>query len=323
MMFQQQIESLRQQFTENMMSNVQRIDQVLDSLRTQLNQQLSTVAQQLQNATGQIGERIDSASKVMGEVQKGLGAVYEANKRILDITKEIAELEDLLKPAKIRGGVGEVLLENLLDEIIPGKYTRQYRFRSGEQVDFVIQIRDRLVPVDSKFPLESFRRLLEAKTEDEKTKCRKEFRKSVKNHIDKIAAKYIKPDEDTLNFAMMYIPAENIYYETVIKEDKEESIFEYSLEKKVIPVSPNTFFAYLMTILLGFRGMEIEKNALMVMDSLGKLQVELGLFMKEFEILGGHIMNANKKYDDVLKRITRFSDKITGIVNQGKLPSGE
>lgn len=324
MMLQQQIESVRQQVAESMTSNVQRIDHVITNVTTQVNQQLTAMTQQLQSTTGQIGHRLDSATRTIADVQKGLGEVSEANKRIFDVAKDIAELQDLLKPSKIRGGVGEVLLENLLEDILPGKFKRQYQFRDGTQVDFVIFLKDRLVPVDSKFPVEHFRRLLEAKSDVERVKLRKEFITNIKKHIDKIAGKYIKPDENTLNFAMMYIPAENIYYETIIKEDeKEDALFKYSVEKSVIPVSPNTFLAYLMTIMLGFRGFEIERNAKFVLDAISKLQVDLDVFKKEFDILGGHLRNAMNKYDESYRKFSMLGDKVNGITKTGVLPSGE
>ncbi len=322
-MLQQQIESLRQQMAENMTNSVQRIDQVIANVTSQVNQQLTVMTQQLQTTTGQIGDRLDSASRTIADVKEGLGVVSEASKRIFDVAKDMAELQDLLKPSKIRGVVGEVLLENLLEDILPGKFKTQYRFKDGSQVDFVIFLRDRLVPIDAKFPVESFRRLLDAKSEDERIKLRKEFIATIKKHIDKIASKYIRPDENTLNFAMMYIPAENIYYETIIREnDKEESLFTYSIEKNVTPVSPNTFLAYLMTIMLGFKGMEIERNARFVLDAISKLQIDLDMFKKEFDILGNHLKNAMNKYDESYRRFLMLSEKVTGITQTGALPPG-
>ncbi len=322
-MLQQQIESLRQQMAENMTNSVQRIDQVIANVISQVNQQLTVMTQQLQTTTGQIGDRLDSASRTIADVKEGLGVVSEASKRIFDVAKDMAELQDLLKPSKIRGVVGEVLLENLLEDILPGKFKTQYRFKDGSQVDFVIFLRDRLVPIDAKFPVESFRRLLDAKSEDERIKLRKEFIATIKKHIDKIASKYIRPDENTLNFAMMYIPAENIYYETIIREnDKEESLFTYSIEKNVTPVSPNTFLAYLMTIMLGFKGMEIERNARFVLDAISKLQIDLDMFKKEFDILGNHLKNAMNKYDESYRRFLMLSEKVTGITQTGALPPG-
>jgi DNA recombination protein RmuC len=324
LLLQQQMEALRTQLGENMNASAQRIDRVITDITAQVNQQMANIAQQLQTTTGQIGDRLDSASKTIADVKKGLGEVSEASKRIFDVAKDITELQDLLKPSKLRGGVGEVLLENLLADILPGKFKRQYKFKDGTQVDFVIFLKDRLVPVDSKFPIEPFRRVLEAKSEDERIKQKKKFINVVKGLIDEIASRYIKPDENTVNFAMMYIPAENIYYETIIREDdKEEPLLKYSIEKNVIPVSPNTFLAYLMTIMLGFRGMEIERNAKFVLDAISKLQMEIEVFKKEFDVLGGHIRNAMNKYDESYSKFLKIGATVTGVTKIGALPSGE
>ena len=137
-------------------------------------------------------------------------------------------------------------------------------FRSGERVDAVIVLKGGMVPVDAKFPLESFQRLIAAKEDDERVKHKREFARAVKGHINDIARKYILPDEGTLDFAFMYIPAENVYYETIIKSEDvgdEKSLFHFSAHHKVIPVSPNSFYAYLQVILYGLRGMQIEEKA--------------------------------------------------------------
>lgn len=320
-LLQQQMEALRTQLGESMNASAQRIDRLITDITAQVNQQMANITQQLQTTTGQIGDRLDNASQTISDVKKGLGEVSEASKRIFDVAKDISELQNLLKPSKIRGGVGEILLENLLEDVLPGKFKSQYKFRDGTQVDFVIFIRDRIVTVDSKFPVEHFRRLQEAKSEEEKKKLRKEFFNNIRKHIDKIAEKYIKPDENTLGFAMMYIPAENIYYETIIREDeKEEALFKYSMDKKVIPVSPNTFLAYLMTVVLGFRGMEIEKNAKVVLDAISKLQFDLDVFKKDFDVLGGHLRDAIKKYDESSRKFSMLGDKVIGITKIGVLP---
>ncbi|HEY4716381.1 MAG TPA: DNA recombination protein RmuC [bacterium] len=324
LMLHQQIESLRNNFAENMTSTAQRIDQVITQVLSQVNQQMNTVNQQLQMATGQIGDRLDRTAQVFGEVKKSLGEISEANKRIFDIAKDISSLQDILKPPKIRGGVGEVLLQNLLDEILPGRYERQYKFPDGKQVDFMINLKDWKVPVDSKFPLDDFRKILEAKSEEEKRVLRKDFFAVLRKHLNDISEKYIRPDNGTVDFAMMYIPAENVYYETIIRDEfGENDIFSYSLKKKVIPVSPNTFIAYLLTLSMGLKGMQIEENAKRIVEGIARLQNDMGHLGKEFEVVGGHIRNAMNKYEDVQRRLNRFSDRMLGITSQSELPPAE
>jgi DNA recombination protein RmuC len=183
-------------------------------------------------------------------------------------------------------------------------------------VDAVIRLGGKLVPVDSKFPLENFRKMVEVKAEEERRPLRKRFITDVKKHIDAIASKYILPDEGTYDFALMYIPAENVYYECIIKEDEtreEAPLTEYSLKRRVIPVSPGCFYAYLQAILLGLKGFQIEENARLIMQNLARLQGDFQRFVGDFEVMGKHLMNAKGKYDESEKRLERFQDKLASI----------
>jgi DNA recombination protein RmuC len=212
--------------------------------------------------------------------------------------------------------MGESLLENILSQVLPkGHYHMQYRFRSGDAVDAAIRIGERLVPVDAKFSLENFQKMLEAVDEHQKNIHRRKFIQDVKNRVDEIAAKYILPAEDTYDFALMYIPAENIYYEVIIKED----IFSYSMAKRVIPVSPNTFYAYLQVICLGLKGLKIEENARNILRDLSTLTLEMNKFKDDFDILGKHLNGASAKYQESQKRLDRFSERIANIQDTKKI----
>ena len=179
--------------------------------------------------------------------------------------KDISSLQEILAAAQASRLPGELFLSDLLAQILPAPhYEMQHRFKSGEAVDAVVILRSGLVPIDAKFPLENFRRSVSAPNEEEKKAARKAFLRDVKGHVDDISAKYIRMDEGTFDFALMYIPAENVYYETIVKDDElggEMSLFNYALKRRVIPVSPNSFYAYLQTILLGLRGMRVEEGA--------------------------------------------------------------
>ncbi len=272
-----------------------------------------------------VGERIADTTKVFGEVKESLGKLTQRTEQIQEVGKNISNLQDLLRAPKFRGGFGELLLERLLADILPhNNYSLQYRFRNGETVDAVIQIGGNLVPIDSKFPLEDFERIVAAESEEEQAALRRQFTRTIKKHIDKVT-KYILPDENTFDFALMYIPAENVYYETILRGHAEESeIYSYSLQKRVIPVSPNSFYAYLQVIILGLKGLHIESAAREILGHLGRLQGDLNDFQEDYATLGGHIQHAATKYDDAARKLTRLGDKLqlAGETPVEKLPEG-
>ncbi|MDO8662185.1 MAG: DNA recombination protein RmuC [Candidatus Omnitrophota bacterium] len=279
-------------------------------ISSQVNERLTQMNQSLQEAGKIIGLNLGNTSSVFGNVKEQLGRLEATNKQIVDISKDISSLQELLRAPKFRGAMGEVLLENLLSQVLPkDHYSTQYRFKSGEAVDAIIKLGERIVPVDAKFSLENFQKMLEAQDEQLKVNLRKKFIQDVKNRIDEVSSKYILPQENTYDFALMYIPAENVYYEVIIKED----IFAYSLSKKVIPVSPNTFYAYLEVICLGLKGLMVEENAKKILKSLSALEIEIDKFKEDFNTLGSHLSNANTKYSDSQKRLDKFSDKLVNI----------
>jgi DNA recombination protein RmuC len=335
LLVQQQVESVRsdvrqslQQISEAMNSQLAMVASQIQSQTTNVgsrlqqvaenvNQQLNTVTQQIQSQTSNVGDRLDNAARVIGEVQKNLGELGQATKEIKELGQSVSKLEELLSAPKLRGGLGEYLLEDLLKQVLPaGHYEMQYRFRNGQAVDAVIKTSDRLVSVDSKFPLENFKKLASSATEAEKKSYQKVFVNDVKKHIDAIATKYILPDEGTFPFALMYIPSENIYYEIIIKDDglaEGAGAYNYAIERKVIPVSPNSFYAYLQVIALGLRGMYIEHSAKEILGNISRLQGDIGKVREVFDTLGTHIENSRKKYEEADKKLSHFEAKLEGI----------
>lgn len=271
----------------------------------------------IQETSQNIGSRLDSATRVVGDVREHLGKLEESNQRLYEIGKDISSLQDLLRAPKIRGGIGEYILEDLLRQILPKEYySLQYEFKNKERVDAVIRFGQGIVPVDAKFPLENFKRIIEADNEEERISIKKNFISDIKSHIKKISEKYIVPDEGTFDFALMYIPAENVYYETIIKDEKigeEAGIFQYATNKKVIPVSPNSFYAYLRVILLGLKGMVIEKSAKEILFNLSHLRGGFDRFAADFGKIGKHLDNAKNSYEESEKRFTKLSDKLAHI----------
>lgn len=283
---------------------------VVLKISSQVNERLNQMNQSIQEANKIIGQNLGSATAVFGNVKEQLGKLEETNKQIIAISRDISSLQELLRAPKFRGAMGETLLENLLSQVLPKEhYQAQYHFKNGDTVDAVIRLGERLVPVDAKFSLENFQKMIEAVDEPTKDSFRKKFIQDIKNRINEIAAKYILPAENTYDFALMYIPAENVYYEVIIKED----IFSYSMSKKVIPVSPNTFYAYLQVICLGLRGLKVEENAKLILKSLSALSIETDKFKEDFNILGSHLVNAKTKYEDAQKRFDKVSERLINI----------
>jgi len=316
-MLQQEVQSLRGQLTDAMLKSQETVNQQSGQISVQVNSQLNQVTQQLQKSTGDLNTRLDNAARVVQDVSKGLGSLSEATKKVFDVGKDIASLQEILRSPKLRGGLGELLLGDLLAQIFPpAHYSLQHRFKSGEAVDAVIRLGQNLVPIDAKFPLENFKRVVETASEDERKIAKKRFINDVKKHVDAIAGKYILPDEGTLDFALMYIPAENVYYELIIKDesvDTDKALLNYAFAKRVIPVSPNSFYAYLQTILLGLKGMHVEEQAQEILKSLERLSGDFEKFKADFELIGKHLVNTKSKYDDADKRLGKFSDRLQSL----------
>lgn len=319
LIMQQQIDALRKQVSDTLTGNTGLINQQIAALNEQVNRQLSSVAEQLLNSQKTVGERLDNAAKVVSDVNMSIGRLSEATKRVFEVGQDIASLQEILRAPKLRGNIGEFFLGDLLSQILPAKFfTLQYQFKSGEKVDAIIRLGQGLVPVDSKFPLENFKKMVEAGEEKEKNQLRKKFAGDVKKHIDAISSKYILPDEGTFDFALMYIPAENVYYEMIIKDDAagDGSISDYALKKRVIPVSPNSFYAYLQAIVMGLRGMKIEESARNIMETLARLTGDFEKFKEDFETLGGHISKAAGKFDEASKKLGKFEDKLLSVEHE-------
>lgn len=288
------------------------LQQQIEGLRQQLTDAVGSMGRLVVESQKSVGERLEGANRTVQDVRQRLGQLEGATRQMIDVGKDISSLQDILRAPKIRGVMGELFLGDLLGQILPRDHYRlQHRFKTGDIVDAVISLGPSLVPVDAKFPLENFKRILEAGAENERGTARRMFLRDVKKHVDNVSTKYILPDEGTYDFALMYIPAENVYYETVIRENQtaEDNVAAYALEKRVIPVSPNCFYAYLQAIVLGFKGLTIEKCAKEVMDGLSRLQGDLGRFRKDFDVVGGHLLHAQAKYEDATRKLDRFTDQ--------------
>lgn len=310
---------MREELARSLSDSSSQLRAEVQSLSQQLNERMRETSSTLQGTQTSVGQRLDSAARVIGELQNRLGSLDESSKRILDVGQGLRELKDILQSPKLRGNMGEFFLEDALTQILPqGTFEMQFAFPSGETVDAVIRMGESLVCVDSKFPIESFRRLIEVPAEqvDLRQREAKSFQTVIRKHAESIAKKYIRPQDGTLEFAFMYIPAENIYYETIIRDDLmdgEGSLYSALLQKRVIPVSPNSLYAYLQVILLGLRGLKIQESAKGILAGLGQARGDLSRLQEDFAILGKHLKNANNAYEGVGKRFERFHERFERV----------
>jgi DNA recombination protein RmuC len=275
---------------------------------SQLSDRTADVDRRLEAMTATMDRRLESTVQTTTQVRQQLGKLSQANTEILARANELKKLEQALRPPKARGGFGELLLGNLLRDRLPADaYELQYGFSTGERVDAVIKV-ERLVPIDAKFPLDNFERLVEAETDDERTLHDKAFARDLKNHVDSIAEKYIRPDEGTYDFALMYLPSESVYYELVC--GKTGALLQYAHEKRIFPVSPTTFTSQLQVIVLGLKGMQIEQRAHEVMAYVSQLEQDFGRFRDDFDLIGKHLGHAQSKYSEAERRLDRFESKL-------------
>ncbi len=291
------------------------LQQQLEALKQAQDKTSENLQKSLQAGQTNLTQSLQSSQQVLSRLNTQIGELQGTNKQMLQVGTEVRRLQDILSSPKLRGQMGEWSLENLLAQILPkDSYRLQYTFKDGKMVDALIQLADFSVSIDAKFPLPGFEKVATAETDEEKTKLRRQFLKDVTAHIDKIADNYIRPAEGTLDFAIMYIPAENIYYETIVKYAGEtQDILQCSLDKKVIPVSPNLLYAYLMTVVMGLHGLQIEKQAAEIRQNLNRLNASFVDFLSNWDTLGTHLRNAYSKYDEGQKKLDRFGLQLNQI----------
>ena len=300
-----------------------KIETIANAVNTRLEAVTSAVQQGTRDSaeiTSQITSQAQTAMSTelkntrdqITQIQQQLGQVQQSGNLMHDAA---TRLENILGGTKSRGTFGETTLERLLDDCLPpSQYSQQYRFRSGEVADAVIHLRDKkIMAIDSKFPLDAFLRL-----NAEGDEARKSFVNAIKLHADSMAKKYIVPDENTLDLALMFVPSEAVYYELLRSTDSRGvAVDVYCRSRKIVPVSPNTLYAHLSVIAMGLRGMQIEENAKRLSANLDGMRKQLDVFSKSFDILGTHIKNAQQTYTEADKRIDKVSNTLDNLLSSG------
>lgn len=270
----------------------------------QLSQRIETSAassdQKLIENMKIFNSRLDKTALIISEVQKNIGEVSE-------IGRSMKDLQDLLQSPKLRGNIGEHILKELLSQYLPmDSFSLQYGFKTGDTVDAVIKTTQGIIPIDSKFPLENFRKMAEAQTAAERDQAKKEFIRNVKKHVTDISKKYILTAEGTVDYALMYVPSEAIYYEIINDND----LFDFVGTQRVLPVSPLCFYAYLRAILMSFEGQRIQSQAKEILLSLKAMRKDYEKVETQFSVLNKHISNAYNQTSQVTNLLAMLGQKL-------------
>jgi DNA recombination protein RmuC len=294
------------------------VDRRFEEMRRAVEDRVTGVEQRLAEGQRSVADQLVSSGRILSEVGEKIGRVVESSQRIERLATDMGRLEDLLKPPKVRGLLGETFLEQALRQALPSRcWTLQHRFPDGVVVDAAIHVGDRLVAIDSKFPLENFRRSRELEDEGEKRRARRAFAADVRRHMEAIAEKYIRPAYGTFDFALMYVPAEAVYAE-IVEEGEDAILTAALLERRVVPVSPRLLYAYLATVALGLRGLEVQENARQIHGELHELQRHWEQVEAPFGRLGTHLSNTQKQYEEATRALVRFSTRLSGVTDRAE-----
>ncbi len=290
----------------------------LADLRAEFQRTLGATEQQLVTQTG-------TTQRALSDLSRQLGTLGEQSMRIGELAKDIGSLQDLLRAPKPRGGFGELMLERLLQDCLPASaYEVQYTYRDGLRVDAVVRYGSRLVPIDAKFPNESYTQIAAARDDAERRTRRRAFLQQVRRHVDAVA-RYISPQDATIDYSFMYLPSEAIYQELTLGDSSpdEPDIIAYCAERHVIPASPNTLLAYLQVVALGVRGLAMQERTRELQQGIAQVRREFERFVQLHDQLGHHLENATKKFDETERALARASGAIEGLSQVPLAAGGE
>jgi len=301
-------------------------DRSLLLLQNQMNEVTRTLDTKLGESTKAMREQFNASTRIIRDVTERLTKLDETNRQVVSFADQLQNLQDILKNPKQRGVLGEYYLETLLKNVMPpGRYQMQYPFKDGTIVDAVIFVQDKIIPIDSKFSLENYNRILEARDQKVKEEFEKVFKNDLKHRIDE-TAKYVKPEEGTMDFAFMFIPAEAIYYDLLVNKvgavkSNTQDLIQYAFrDKHVIIVSPTSFLAYLQTVLQGLKALQIEESAKEIRKRVEALGKHLSSYETYMQKLGNHLGTSVNMYNSAYKElgkidkdVLKITDKAVGI----------
>lgn len=287
-------------------------------LQNQLNEMARTLDMKLAESTRMMQTQFGESAKIIREITKELVQVGEGQKQVMNVTDQLKNLQDILKNPKQRGILGEYYLETVLQNVLPpGTYQMQYAFKDGAIVDAAVFVGKRIIPVDSKFSLENYNRLLEARTSADRERYESAFVGDIKIRIDE-TSKYVKPEEGTMEFAFMFIPSEAVYYDLLINkvgavESDTNNLITYAWKKGVIIVSPTSFLAYLQTVLQGLKALQIEESAKEIQKHVEELGKHIGSYENYFKKLGTHLGTAVNMYNSAYGELAKIDKDVYRI----------
>ncbi|MBI4975167.1 DNA recombination protein RmuC [Candidatus Peregrinibacteria bacterium] len=309
------IEALRKEIREGNLENRKETQDRLDKINERMQRGIEHSSQTIQ-------KQFTASSTIIKDVTEKLTKLDATNKQVLNFSEKMQSLEDILKNPKQRGILGEYFLENLLSQVFqPNQYKMQYQFSNGEVVDAAIFFDEKIIPVDAKFSLEKYNKIMEEKDDKKREQIEKEFKIDIKNRIDE-TSKYIRPKENTTDFAFMFIPAEGVYYNLLnykigTLEINANDLIEYAFKKHVVIVSPVSFFAYLQTVLQGLKGLKMEESIHKIIKNVGELGRHMNSYETYFQKLGGNLSTTVNMYNSAYKELQKI-DKDVYKITDGK-----
>ncbi len=282
------------------LASQQKTDPLVSEFLKSFDTRSSAQSQDIREQTKSLNERLDNAARIIGAVQKNIGEFSE-------IGRSMKDLQEFLRSPKLRGNIGEEVLADLIGQMFPKQsFFLQYAFKSGVRVDAAIKTDAGILPIDSKFPMENYQKMVGGETENDRELARREFVRDVRRHIEAISQKYILPDEGTLDFALMYVPSEPVFYELV----QITEVMAFAKRARVYPVSPTTLYAHLQTILLSFAGKQIESKTREVFQILRSMLTDYEKVETSMGVLGKHLTNAYNQVGQVSQNVNQLGQKL-------------
>jgi DNA recombination protein RmuC len=305
-LLQQQVTELSRHLGDVGATIPREIQGAMTTLSGQVGARLAENAQVVQRAGADTGRLVADLSRQLGELAQG-------SRQILELGKDLKALQQVFEAPKARGAFGEESLALLLGQSFPQEHVRlQHEFKDGERVDALLMLPGGHVAIDAKFPLAQFRAALQATGDEARVRALRSFGRDVRRHVDDIATKYIRPAEGTLDFALMYVPAESVFYEVIVRAEEvgDDDLNAYALKRRVVPVSPNSLYAYLQAIAYGLMGLKLEARARAVVQGLRQLQAELETFRDSFDLAQKHLRNAATQIGEAAERYARIETRV-------------